>query len=313
MNSIFWTSKGFTRVVRAWRMVLLLLAVNLVFSLVLAVPVYRSLKGSFGNSLVGDRMAEGFDYLWWEEYRDQARGLEKTFTPSIIGKGAVLNNLEGLARFQVFDSPPELTAFLALYILLHTFLAGGILTVFKQGGPRFTMGEFFSGAGAHFVRFAGLAFFSWGIFLLVGSGLRGALAAVLEKVEAEAYSELTPFILGLIFDAAVLFLLLFIQMVFDYARIKVVVEERRNVAAAAAGAARFVFRNLGPALALFFLLLSAQILVTLLHILLQGSIPQATSAGVLAGFLLQQFFIFALIGIRCWLYAGQLELFRGLG
>jgi len=125
--------KGFKNTGKLTRMVILLLVINLAFSMILAVPMYHSLKDSFGNSLAGERMSEGFDYLWWEEYRDEAQGLEQTFTPSIIGKGAILNNLEGLIQLRVFDLPPIILIFGLLYIILHTFLAGGILSLFRKG------------------------------------------------------------------------------------------------------------------------------------------------------------------------------------
>ena len=124
MKAILNIFKGFQNTGRLARMVILLLVINLTFSMILAVPMYHSLRDSFGNSLVGKRMAEGFDYLWWEEYRDDAQGLEKTFTPSIIGKGAILNNLEGLVQLRVLELPPGILIFGLIYIILHTFLAG---------------------------------------------------------------------------------------------------------------------------------------------------------------------------------------------
>lgn len=304
--------KGLKNTGRVARMLILLFAINLVFSMILAVPMYRSLEESFGNSLSGERMAEGFDYMWWQEYRDDARGLEKTFTPSIIGKGAVLNNLEGLIQMQVFDLPAAVLVFGILYIILHTFLAGGILSVFRKGEFKFSMKSFFKGSGAYFFRFFWLMILSWAFFLIIGMGVKSGFYSILDGIRDTAFSEITPFYLGLAFSAVVLFLILFVQMVFDYGRIKVVLEDSPNVLASTAGAFGFVFRNPGSTLGLFYLLFLVQILFTLSYIFIQGIIPQSSLLWVALTFLIQQVFIFGLIGIRCWLYSSQMELYRYL-
>ena len=302
--------KGFQKTGRLARMVVLLLVINLAFSLILAVPMYHSLKDSFGSSLVGVRMAEGFDYLWWEEYRDESEGLEQTFTPSIIGKGAVLNNLEGLIHLRFFDLPPVVLIFGFLYIILHTFLAGGILSLLKKEDRTFSLKKFFKGAGSYFFRFFLLMLLSWVFFLIIGRAVKGGLDSLLAGMRESSFSEVGPFYWGLVFSAVVFFLFLFIQMVFDYARIKVVLDGSPNILASAAGAFGFVFRHLGSTLGLFYLLFLAQVVFTLFYILIQGIIPQVSFLDVAVAFLFQQVFVFGLIWIRCWLYSSQMELYR---
>ncbi|UCE42717.1 MAG: hypothetical protein JSV17_07120 [Candidatus Aminicenantes bacterium] len=304
--------KGFQNTGRLMRMIILLLVVNLAFSLILAIPMYHSLKDSFGNSLVGERMAEGFDYLWWEEYRDDAQGLERTFTPSIIGKGAILNNLEGLIQLRVFDLPPIILIYGFLYIILHTFFAGGILSLFKKREAKFSLGSFFRGAGSYFFRFFLLMLISWVIFLMIDQVVKGSLDSILSGMRETAISEVTPFYWGLVFNAVVFFLFLFIQMVFDYGRIKIVEEDSPNVLTSAAGAFGFVGRHLGSTLGLFYLLFLVQVVFTLIYVLIQGLISQSSFLGIALAFLFQQIFIFGLIWIRCWLYSSQMELYRYL-
>jgi len=308
----FWINfgKGFQLIRKTTGMVLFLFLINLIFALILAVPMYDSLKDSFGNSLVGDRMAEGFDMLWWEEFRDQSEGLEKTFTPFIIGKGAILNNLEMLVQMKFFALPPLLLVFGIAYIILQAFLAGGILTTLHSGDPRFNLGSFFEGAGRHFPNFFLIMLVSWVFFFGLIGNLNLLLGAAVNRVAESAFSEVTPFYLGLLFSAIVLFLILLIQMIFDYARITVTAEEEGNAFRAIIKAFGFVFRHPGSTLSLFYTLFSVQAAVTLIYILLKGLIPQSSPAGVIATFAWQQLFIFAVVGIRCWLYASQLELYK---
>lgn len=304
--------KGFTATKKVLGMVLLLLIINLLFSLVASVPMYHSLKSSLGNSLVGENMAQGFDYLWWQEFRDQAEGLEKTFTPSIIGKGAILNNLQALVSFRFLRLPPTLLILGLLYILLHTFLAGGILSVFKKESPRFHIKDFFKGAGTYFSRFFLLMLISWLFFWVIARFLSGGLYSILQNIRQNAFSEVLPFTIGLLFNALILLFIFFIHMIFDYARIHVVAEESRNVLWSTLRAWGFVFENLGSTLGLYYLLILISATVSFIYILLKGLIPQSAWPGVIIVFFIQQTFMFVLIGIRCWLYSSQMELYRYL-
>jgi len=302
--------EGFKTTGKATQMVVLLFLINFVFSLILAVPMYQSLKESIGQSRVGERMAEGFDYLWWQEFWDESKGLEKTFTPSIIGKGALINNLEALVQMRFLGAPPVILITGLFYIILHVFLAGGILSIFNQDTPKFTMKVFFQGAGAYFLRFLLLMLVSWVFFLTIGVFLNKGLDSILDNFSENAVSEVAPFYLGLLFNAIVFFLLLFIQMVFDYARIKIVAEERKNILKSSSEAFGFVFRHLGSTLGLYYLIFGASVIVAVVYIFIKELVPQSAFWGVLIAFILQQLFIFAVVWIRCWLYASQMKLHR---
>jgi len=308
---IFWNfGRGFMATGRVSKMVLFLFVVNLLFSLLLAIPMYNSLKDSFGRSEAGSRMAKGFDYVWWEEFRDEANGLETTFSPSVIGKGAILTNLENLIQMRFYSLPPILLVFGLFYIILHTFLAGGILTIFNQDAPKFTMKEFIQGAGSHFLRFFGLMLFSWLFIIAIGIFLQEGFISIVSEISSNSLSEVTPFFIELGFSALTFILLLFIQMVFDYARIKVVLEESRNIIKSTLEALAFVFKYPFSTFGLFYLIFLFQVAVTVIYILLKEIIPQFNFPWVLAAFLIQQLFIFAVIWVRCLLYSSQMQLYK---
>jgi hypothetical protein len=272
--------------------------------------MYHSLKDSFGNSLVGERMAKGFDTLWWEEFRDQSEGLEKTFTPFIIGKGAILNNLEMLVQMKLFELPPIIIILGIVYILLHTFLAGGVLSILNRDPPRYAMRLFFEGAGRYFFRFFLVMLVSWLCFFgLIGS-LNQWFNSVVGKVAENAFSEITPFYLSLFFNIVIFFLLLLFRMIFDYSKIAIVADGERNILRAISNAFGFVIKNPGSTLSLFYTLFAVNVVVTLFYIMIKSFIPQTNTLGVLFAFIFQQIFIFAVVWIRCWLYASQLELYK---
>lgn len=310
MKVMFNFGQGFAATGKATKMVLFLFLLNFIFSLILSIPMYNSLKESVGQSEVGNRLAAGFDYLWYEEFQDQAEGLETAFSPSLIGKGAILNNLESLIQMSFFFAPPILIAFGLSYLILRVFLAGGILSIFNQDIPRFTMKEFFQGAGSHFIRFLGLMLLSWIFILVITTFLLNALHSIISDISAESVSEVTPFLLRLALSALTLAFLFFVQMVFDYARIKTVLENSRNIIKVTLEAFGFVFKHPFSTFGLFYFIILIQIIITVAYILLKEIIPQSNFLLVLAVFILQQMFIFAVIWIRCLLYSSQMAFYR---
>jgi hypothetical protein len=305
-------SQGLRTVRAAGRLVVLLYLINLAFSLVLAVPVYDAVKDSLGRSQAGERMARGFDYQWWEEYRDQGRGLAATYGPSVFGRGALLNNLEGLVGMRLQTLPSTLLLALIIYLVIHTFLAGGILGTYAQESPGSDLRGFPSEAIRYFPRFLGLMLFSWIFFYAVGFVLNARLSSFVEKISRNALTERTPFFAGLAASLLVWFLLMFIQMVFDYARIGTVLTGRANIFRSAGEGLALVAKHPWATFGLSYSLFIMTAFVSVVYVLLKETISQRGAVGVLLAFALQQVFILALVGLRCWTYAGQLRLARAL-
>jgi len=303
--------KGFHISRKNFRMVLFMLVINLLFSLILAIPMYTSLDESIDQSEVGDRMQKGFDYIWWEEFRDQSKGIETSFSPSIIGKGAVLDNFVHLIHFGETHLPRVILVFGTLYVLLHTFLSGGIISILGKDHPVFSIKSFFSGAGKFASRFFLLMIFSWIFFFLVIS-LKDFLSTLVINVSSTAKSEIFPFYLSLLSSIFVYALFLFFQMIFDYARIKTVITDSRNILQTTKDAFIFVFKNIGSTMGLFYLLFLANLILTVVFVFLREVIPQTTAVSIIAVFIIQQIFICSFIWIRCWLYSSQLELYKYL-
>ena len=311
MKTLSNLSQGYKSVRAAGRLVVFLYLVNLAFSLVLAVPMYEAIADSLGRSQAGERMARGFDYQWWEEFRDQGHGLATTYGPSVFGRGALLNNLEGLVGMRLGTLPSSVLLTLIIYIIVHTFLAGGILGSYAQESPGFNLRGFLGEATRYFPRFLGLMIFSWVFFYAVGFVLNARLSALLERVSHHALTERTPFFAGLAVSLIVWVLMMFIQMVFDYARIRTVMTGRANIFRAAWEGLALVLRHPLATFGLYYLLFIMTAIVSVAYVLLKETIVQRAAAGVLLAFVLQQLFILALVGMRCWTYAGQLHLMRG--
>jgi hypothetical protein len=197
-----------------------------------------------------------------------------------------------------------------IYIIFRTFLAGGVLSTLNINASKFSLKNFFGGAGTHFFRFFLVMLFSWVFFFGALGFLNRGLNSIRNSVAQNSFSELTPFYLGLFFNVILLFLLLLLQMLFDYTRIQIVVEERKNVFVAVRDAFRFISQHLGSTLGLFYLLFIVNFGATIIYLLIKSFVPQSTALGVTSVFFIQQLFVFSIIYIRCWLYASELELYK---
>ena len=192
---------------------------------------------------------------------------------------------------------------LFLYYLVSLFLKGGILFALKesmQSNPeekkeRFAS-LFFRGAGRFFGRFFRLMIYDlilWAGFILLNV-IFHFIAGVLTNQGANEKMIVAMFWAR---AAVFLFFYFFVLMVLDYARIKIVLENSRNVFKNMFWALGFVLNKLGRTLALYYILVFTGVLLVAVYWLIDSLIPRQIMIMVLLAFLLGQIFVFA----RSWL------------
>ena len=141
----------------------------------------------------------------------------------------------------------------AAYLVLWLFLAGGILDRYARARPTRSH-EFFTACGVYFVRFLRLAPIIALTYYVLFAYLHPFLlkhlyGAITRDVTVERTAFLWRVALYLVFGAG----LLAANVVFDYAKVRAVVEDRRSMIGALAASVRFVRRNF-PGVALLYLL-----------------------------------------------------------
>jgi hypothetical protein len=224
-------------------------ALTLAISLPLAFAVRDMLAGYFGRSLAAEAALHGAGSEWWQEFAAQATALGTTFVPSIVGFGAVLLNLSNL-----LDNAPLLTAVAGVtgaWLVLSSFLSGGILDRFARNRPTRSRG-FFGACGAHFPAIARLGLIALVIYTWLFYWIHPFLfITVYPRLTHEAAVERTAFAVRLGLYALFLAGLFAVNVIVDYARIRIVVEDRRSAIGALLAGSRFVRRNFGTAAGLY--------------------------------------------------------------
>jgi hypothetical protein len=214
---------------------------TLFVSLPLSIALRGMIEDQLGDSLTAVTVATGTSLDWWQEFSAQAHGLGTTFVPSIVGFGAVLENIGGL-----LDNLPMATTIAgvtAAWMVLWSFLSGGVLDRYARQRPTRAYG-FFAACGTHFWRFLRVGVLAWVVYWVLFAHVHGWIFEDLYPwITADTTVERTAFLVRVMGYAGFGALLVACNLVFDYARIRMVVEDRHSAIGALAAGARFVRRH----------------------------------------------------------------------
>jgi len=240
---------GVTRVFSAPAVIAGVFAVTLVTALPLALSLRAAMQDHLGASLMAGEAADAVNYDWWQEFTSQATGLGSTFTPSILGFATTLDSVGGLLDKRALLTP--IACALAVYGCAWIFLSGGILDRYARL-RRIGAHGFFAASGTFFFRFLRLgacaAVVYWLLFAYVHEWL---FATWYINATRDLSVEHTVFYWRLLMYAIFGALLAIATIVFDYAKVRAVVEDRRSMIGALLAALRFLARNPGRVAALF--------------------------------------------------------------
>lgn len=274
--------RGISSANRTWRVIVILYGSILLLAAVAAFGFYSSLSSGMGDSMLPERVLEGFDSTVFNDFMRANKGFLGPFL------------VQGF----------WLTIF---WMILNTLFGGGILAALKRGSSS-SLAEFFSDCGTYLGRFF--------LLLLISIFLLGIFGSVWMMIVGVLYSAMTagsitevPNVIGF-FVAGVVFLIpmIIIMMIMDYARIRIVVEETQSVLAAAWQSTKFVFINFFAAFGWQLLMLLVLLFLTVLYWLISEELPMETGLGIFLVFLIQQISVASRIWARLVTVSGQIQL-----
>lgn len=303
-----------TPYVDGWRRVLgapAIVAGAWLVTLLLALPLGYALRGMLdthlGRSTTAAGVADGIDYDWWQEFTSQTSGIGTTFTPAIIGFAATLDNISSVLDGQAEIGP--IAATLAVWLAAWTFLSGGIIDRYARQRRTRAHG-FFAAGGVHFFRFLRLAGVAgvvyWFLFAYVHEWLFADWYVDLTRdMDTERRAFAVRLALYLLFGT----LLVLTTLTFDYAKIRIVVEDRRSALGGVIAALRFLARHPGAAFGLYSL--NALTFLALAGIWALAAPDPGRAGGALAlTFAAGQLYILARLLLKLQFVASQTALFQ---
>jgi hypothetical protein len=283
-------------------------AITLLTAVPFAMVMRTTLASHLGASLAAEQVARGVNYQWWTEFSAQAGPLAQTFETTIIGFAAVLDNLSTL--LDAGGRPGPIVWLGASYLLLWLFLAGGIIDRYARGRPTRTH-EFFAACGVYFVRFLRLAPFIAAAYYWLFAYVHPLLfSSLYDEITRDVTAERTAFLWRVLLYLLFGLLLVTFNIVFDYAKVRAVVEDRRSMLGAIGAAVRFVRRNAAAVATVY--LLNGSMFVALLIVYAMIA-PGAESSGprMWLGFLVSQLYLLGRVWVRLVFFASEVALFQG--
>ena len=236
-------------------------------ALLIVAPLAIAISAALGTSLENTRLFQNFDISWIAEF----------------GYSAQWNQLAmWLPLFAMLG---------AVFVLLTTWLSGGLLTVLRDSSASFS-----GGCGRWFVPFLRLF-----LFALIGYGLafalRAACAALFSKLgddsmsgKPAAYSAMANLVIGFLAFS-------FVNMIVDYAKIHMVSNGEKRARYGMLVALHFVRRNFRRTVTIYLALTGYMLLMLAVYHIWSEVIGQSSLGAVLLLFVARQVYMFG----RTWL------------
>jgi hypothetical protein len=297
-------AEGVRRVARSWNVVLILWLVSVLFSVPLGLGVRRDIERQLGSSLQANAQIAGATYDWLSEFGDQATGATSTFGPAVIGFAAVVDNLSAFLEWDL--RPVVVSAMGIAYALLWLFLAGGLIDRFARNRATRTH-AFFQVSGGYFFRLLRLSAISTLIYAaIILHAHHWLLDDTFDRLTDNLDTERTAFFIRIGLYGAFVGLLAIVNLWFDYAKIRLVVEDRGSVLGALRAAARFVTRSGSGTFVLYLVDTALFGAVLLIYAVVA---PGASSTWL--AFVVGQLYIAARIAVKLVFWASEIAWFQG--
>ena len=295
---------GINRVKRAPVLVIGVWLATLVLAMPLAIALHEQLDAHLGASLAAQSAASGVNFDWWNEFLAQTSGVGVSFVPAILGFAAVMNNLSTVA--DMTGLPAVIATAVAVNLLVSLFLAGGVLDRLARDHS-VGAGGFFAVCGVFFVRFIRLGLIASAVYwTLFGAFHQWLFEGLYPLLIADLTVERTAFLIRLGLYAVFALPVCFVNVLFDYAKIRAVVEDRRSMIGAVVASWRFITRHPVDVWALY----AFNVLLFLIVIGIYYLIAPGGNANLLA-FAIGQIYIVLRVIVRLQFTASQTALFQG--
>jgi hypothetical protein len=304
---------------RVWRAPTVLAGVwlaTLLAAFPAAVAVGSAIHDHLGSSLAADRAADSVNYDWWQAFTSEASGAASTFDPSILGFAAPLRNLSDVA--DGLPPPASVAATIAAFLVFQIFLTGGIVERYARdpggrgsssGRSRMGSYEFLVACSTFFFRLLRLGLFALVMYATLVVSVRPSLTALYRTLTLDVSVEREAFAIYAATTGSYVVLLAAVNLLFDFAKIRLVTEDRRSAFGALVAGLRFILRHPFATTGLY--LLNVIVFAAILAIYFAAAPSPAASgwhlAAALAG---MQLFILSRIAARLVFVASETALFQ---
>jgi hypothetical protein len=329
MNILSAFKQGMTQVSRTKRMVFFAWVVNVIVAMPLALPVMNQLDGYLRNTVMDEKLLKHMDQTWADGYRadmehsDYLRALDV----SVLGYAPFLNHLEMqmngtfirtlgnflydfFFRWEINRTSTSLLFLLSLlYVCVNAFLAGAFIGVYAKEYP-FSFTEFLTEGARYFGKLFRISLVALLVYFLFFTLVVDWINNSIVRWTQAGASETLPYTYYMIRNVIVLFFFSFLTMIFDYARVRMVVDDRTSSLAGSAAGTKFAVLNARSTYGLYLLLCVVGFILIALYAVIESVLSQDSFWPLLFLFVLQQCYLFARLWLKAGFYACQTRLYQ---
>ncbi len=271
---------------RIWfhkRLILWLYLINLAFAAVLVIPL-RNVIREISKTDLADEFVSDFPVNRFAAFWSEHSSAFKSLGIAAVGLGV-------------------------LYLIVNIFLAGGLIASLSAE-HRVSLRRFAHTAGRYFWRYLRLFVLLAIVLGLVLAGYGAWGQEFIEDLQKNATTDVASFLWRAVAVAVVLVLVSLVLMVFDYAKIRTVVDSRRSMFLAALAALAFSLRRPLRTVSLFYLNLVVVAALFAVYLLVENQFSNATTVSMVSLFVVQQIFILSRIWMKLSFFSTQTALYQ---
>jgi len=285
---------------------------NLLVALPAAWMVQEAIRERIGHSGYYKRLTDGFSMEWFGLFEGKSEGLATTFTPTHSGMGGFIDNFEALLTGSIFTSYWAVLAISAIFGLIWLTLLGATIERYCGRGPSFAPFKFVGSGVRYLFRLLRLTMLSAPIYLGI-FWFASLLMKSMKKSMSDVTVEGTVIFYSMLIWLGVGFLLTLIHAIFGFAKVAIVVDQRRSACLAAFRG--FVFVTLHPAktMGLYYSLLLLGLVGAVAFYFVAPGATQDSVSTVAWAFALGQLYLLFKLTMRLSLVAGQVALYQAHG
>ena len=276
---------GFKTTLQSKKMITCIYMLILILALLVSIPFLSSLKSAAGSATATEQLTSDFDFTVIQE----------------------------LFMYKDFSFPTHLKQavwIMILFLFLSIFLSGGILSTLKDKAGSFKVGSFLGGSAQFFLRFLKLTFYLLLIHLLLALIIYLPFSIIVGGEMSATATEKWFFQLFMIFFGIHMVLAIFLIIVSDYSRFRIVREDTPKVLKSIWLSTRFVIGKFLQTYGLYLMLLVLPILLFYVMLIISKSFMATAGWMILLVFILQQLFIWLRMAFRIWTFSSQYEYFQ---
>lgn len=203
-----------------------LFGANMVLAIVAGLPIYHGILNFTSHSLMSRKLLSGFSVNWFTDFAFNSPG-----------------SLEHYAQFI------EVLGLIALPV--NAFLAGGVLARFRQPKDRFRLGSFFRDCGRYASKMLWLMLFALAGYWVVFHFVHAGLGKIVDHATLYWMDDRTVFLVHLGVGLLMLLALAFVNLVIDFAQVRVVFHEGSGALESFLGALGFSIARLPRAVVVY--------------------------------------------------------------